>query len=205
MGRDVHATLFRMTKEDILALLERECGVSVTDCDTLTLVVETDRYVLVPEPVFRLENLDDYFLFQNEKRGDELIVFNRIPLWKAVNVFTMPVALYEALAEFIPEQAPLHQLTHLLEGQPDRMADRISVWVRPQVVDVAVVKDRRLQLANSFSHQSAADVAYFVLSCVEQFALSADRTVVELYQRDRSPEYRETLELYLKQCEVKMQ
>ena len=202
MRREVRAALFGMSHEELLALFAQEVEALLAGCADVLLCVEADRYVLVPDALFRPKQLDDYFYFQHEQDGQGLVLFNRVPQWECVNVFAMPAVLYGALSDFFPDALPVHHVTDFLAWLRRVRGSQVALWMRTGCMDVAVVADGRLQLVNRFACQTVEDVVYFTLNCLEQFNLGIEATSITLYQRGKSAECRDLLAQYVERCEV---
>lgn len=202
MRREVQAAVFGLPKEELLALLAREVEALLAGCAEVSLCVEADGYVLVPDALFRPRQLDDYFYFQHERDDRGLVLFDRVPRWGCVNVFSMPGVLYESLSEFFPDASPKHHVTGFLSRLGRERESQVALWMRTGCVDVAVVSGGRLLLANRFACHAVEDVVYFALNCFEQFNLGVGTTPVTLYQHNKSTECRDLLAQYVEQCEV---
>ena len=160
MRREVQAAVFGLPKEELLALLAREVEALLAGCAEVSLCVEADGYVLVPDALFRPRQLDDYFYFQHERDDRGLVLFDRVPRWGCVNVFSMPGVLYESLSEFFPEASPKHHVTGFLSRLGRERESQVALWMRTGCVDVAVVSGGRLLLANRFACHAVEDVVY---------------------------------------------
>lgn len=203
LRREVHAPLFELSSSELVTLFNNELEAFSADAVDVSLMVQSDCYVLVPDVLFRLQQVDDYFYFQYERDERWLVLFNRVPEWSCVNVFSLPLALYEALTTWFPDVSPKHHVTEFLESRVDRKGSQVVLWVgSPTSVDIAVVADGRLQMVNRFACRTVEDVAYFALSCLEQFGLGQDNTQVRICQYGNAAACRELLSRYVERCEV---
>ena len=201
--RNVSAFLFQMQKEDIVALLETKMGVTPTDYNNVQLTVESDLYVFVPAPIFEIRNVDDYFYFQHEKNKQHIVLFNRIPSWETIDIFSIPLELNDALNVVFQDSAAVHHhLSHFLSEKIKTKEDCVSVCVRSQVLDAVVFKQGTLSLINSFNYRTAEDFTYFVLNIFDQLKLDTEKVAVKLYQRNDSPNFKEMVSMYVKKCDV---
>jgi len=188
--RDVsEPLLFQMQKNEIVQLFETQAGIVPSDYNEIQLTVETDFYVFVPSSIFKTQNIDDYFYFQHEKDKRQIVLFNRVPNWDAVNVFSIPAQLNEALNELFPDTVVNHQLSYFLSEKNRTRENGVYVWMRPKMFDVAVVKSGMLTLVNSFAYNTVEDVAYFILSIFDQLKLDTEKIGVEIYQRENSLDF----------------
>jgi hypothetical protein len=179
--RDVSEPLFQMQKDEIIRLFETQSGIVPADYSEVQVIVESDFYVFVPAQIFNFRHIDDYFYFQHEKDKRQIVLFNRIPNWDAVNVFSIPAQLNEALSELFPDSVVTHQLSYFLLEKIHTKEDGMYVWMRPKIFDVVVVKSGTLTLINSFAYNTAEDFTYFVLSIFEQLKLDTEKIAVKMY------------------------
>jgi len=178
--RDVFESLFQMQKNEIVQLFETQAGIVPSDYNEIQLIVESGFYVFVPSSIFKIQNTDDYFYFQHEKDKRQIVLFNRIPNWDAVNVFSIPAQLNEALNELFPDAVVNHQLSYFLSEKIRTRENGVYVWIRPKMFDVAVVKSGILTLTNSFAYHTAEDFAYFILSIFDQLKLDTETIAVTI-------------------------
>jgi hypothetical protein len=196
--RRVSEPLFQMQKDEIISLFETQSGINPVDYSEIQLVVESDVYVFVPAPIFNIQHIDDYFYFQHPKVNRQIVLFDRVENWDAVNVFSVPAQLNEALSQLFPDTAVRHQLSYFLSEKIRTKADGVYIWMRPKIFDAVVVNSKTLTLLNSFAYNTAEDVAFFVLSIFDQLKLDTETTAVQLYQRNNSDKLKELIASYVK-------
>jgi hypothetical protein len=197
--RDVSESLFQMQKDEIVRLFETQSGIVPADYNEVQIIVESNFYVFVPAPIFNIQNIDDYFYFQHEKDKKQIVLFNRIENWDAINVFSIPAQLSEALSELFPDSVVTHQLSYFLSEKIRTKEDGVYIYTRPKMIDIVVVKSKTLTLVNSFAYNTAEDVAFFVLSIFDQLKLNTETTAVQLYGKNISEECRELIKNYVKE------
>lgn len=198
LKRNVSAFLFQMSKEEIKVLFEEKAGIVFSDYTDVQLIVESEFYEFVPQPLFKLKNLDDYFYFQHEKDKQQLILFNRIPNWNVVNVFSIPIALNGALNELFEEAVITHHLSCFLSDKIQSKADCIYVWVGIAHLDIVVLNAGKLSLINTFTYHTDEDLAYYVLSMYEQFKFDTEQVSVKLFQHENTSRFKDVISLYVK-------
>ena len=202
VAREVPATLFQMRKEEIIELFETKMRVVLPDCSDVQLIVETNSYVFVPAPIFRTQDMDEYFYFQHPKDKTQIVLFNRIQNWDMVNVFSLPLELNKALNELFPDFAVAHHLSYFLSKKKITKEDGVYIWVRPKVMDAVVLKSGMLSLINSFAYQTAEDFTYFVLNIFDQLKLDTEKNAVKLYQRNNAKDFKGLISMYVNRCEI---
>ena len=199
--RDVSESLFQMQKDEIITLFEQS-GIVPADYSDVQVIIDSDFYVFVPALIFNIHHIDDYFYFQHEKNKQQIVLFNRIENWAAVNIFSIPAQLNEALSELFPDSVINHQLSYLLSEKMRTKEDGVYVWTRAKMLDVVVVKSKILTLINSFAYNTAEDFAFFVLSIFDQLKLYTETTVVKMYGKNNLAECKELIAKYVKDVDL---
>ena len=140
----------------------------------------------------------DLLYFQQKKEKNERIIYNNISDWDTVNVFAIPLELEHALSRLFPESIIEHQLSWLLKNKIKPLqTNSLSIWVRSKMLDVIVLKNKKLQLMNSFSYQTPEDFTYHVLDIIEKLSLDIEKCDVFLYNSEKKPELGIMLEKYV--------
>ena len=197
--RTVSEPLFQMQKDEIINLFETQAGIIPADYSEIQLVAELDFYVFVPAPIFNIQHIDDYFYFQHPKDNRQIVLFNRVESWDAVNVFSVPAQLNEALSELFPDSVLTHQLSYFLSEKIRPKEDGVYIWMRPKMFDAVVVDSKTLTLVNSFAYSTAEDFVFFVLSIFDRLKLDTETTAVKLYGNSNLNECKELIANYIKQ------
>ena len=199
----VTEALFQRTKDEIIHLVETKTGIVPADYGELQVVVETDAHVFVPSTIFKIQDIDDYFYFQHEKDKDQLVLFNRVENWDAVNIFSIPAQLNDALNELFPDAVVKQHLTEMLSAKVSRQEDAVYVYIRPKMMDLIVIKSKTLLLINSFAINTPEDMAFYVLSIYDQLKLDTETIGVKIYGRINSlSNYKLQIANYLKNVDL---
>lgn len=203
VAREVSATgLFQMRKAEIIELFETKMGVTPSDFNDMQIIVESDLYVFIPDTIFSVQHINDYFHFEHEKDKTQVVLFNRIASYETINIFSIPLELNEVLNKLFPDSAPVHHLSYFLSEKIKTNEDGIHIWVRPKMLDAVVFKSRTLSLINSFSYHTAEDFTYFVLSIFDQLKLDTEKVAVKLYQQNNAGDFKNLISMYVKCCDI---
>lgn len=194
-SKRVTATLFRMSAQDIEALLMPEFSINA---GKIHIVYESDAYVFVPVALFDPNEAVHYLAFQHKIAKNERIVFNGISAWDTVNVFTIPNALLTALMNLVPEANIEHHMSVLLteEASASQM-NELHVHVRSKMVDLIVIQGGKLHLLNSFSCQTTDDYIYHTMNTIEMLNVDTSNTSFYLHNGKTNGEIEKHLSNYL--------
>jgi hypothetical protein len=194
-SKRVPATLFSLSTDDIIKLLNAETQLNYR---AIRLICESDTYTFVPAPIFNPEEAADFLYFQFKPAKSDQLLFNRIPKWDTVNIFSIPKTVQIALTQLFPDTEIQHHLSFFLtEKVKPQSGNSVYIGVRTNIMDVLVISGEGIQLINSYAFNTPEDFTYYVLNLFDKLPLDAENCNVVLYNADKRPELRKTLELYL--------
>ncbi|MDP4239134.1 MAG: DUF3822 family protein [Bacteroidota bacterium] len=194
-SKKVAASLFSISSDEIIKLLTPETQLNYR---TLRLICESEIYTFVPALFFKPENATDFLQFLSKPIKSNQVLFNRIPQWDTVNVFSIPKTVHTALTHLFPDVPVEHHLGYFLGERVKLQSENsVSIAVRSNVMDVIVISGGGLQLINSYSFNTPEDFTYYTLNLFDKLQLDTENCNVVLYNAGKRPELQKTLELYL--------
>jgi hypothetical protein len=193
--KEVKASIFSLSSTDIEKLLKAETEINYKE---IRFICETDNYLFVPTTLFVANEKSHYIGFQHKLHKNESILFNPIPAWDTVNVFSIPSNLRNAINSLFPDTVIEHQMSWLLSKKVNiSQADSINIWIRTKLIDIIVLKNGKLHLLNSFTHQTPEDMTYHVLNVIEQLSLDVENSKVFLHNTEKGSAFEKLLSNYL--------
>lgn len=193
--KKVTASVFSLSAEEITNIIEKETQLNFHH---IRIICETDIYIFVPMPLFRTGEAVHFLNFQHKAKKNERVIYNTIPTWNTVNVFSIPGSLLQALTDLFPGQAIEHHMSSFLSDKiKPQQENSLSIWARQQMADLIIIKEGKLQLLNSFSYQTAEDFCFHALNAMEQLSLDTNKHKVFLYNATKKPELEKVLENYV--------
>jgi hypothetical protein len=142
------------------------------------------RFTFIPAALFRAGDAPNYFYFNNPQRGGESLHHEDVRGYDAVNIFSVPGVVVNALKKLFEKFTVHHRLTVLLDAarlssltQPGKS---MFLHVRGAGLDVVVVEDRKLLFANAFTFKSVEDAVYYVMMVCSQLLLDPEKANVVL-------------------------
>ena len=144
-SKQVTASLLNLHADVIKALIEAEITVNFSK---VRLVFESNSYVFVPASLFDQQESAGYLNFQQKVPKSERVVFNAIPAWDTVNVFTIPVAVLQALMDVFPGVSIEHHMTAMLTDHVLRRHEsELHLGIRAKMLDMILLKDNHVDFA----------------------------------------------------------
>ena len=200
-SKKISASLFSLSEKDISLLLTKETETKLV-FRSIRLICNLDNYTFVPEPLFSPAEASDLLYFQKKTEKNEHVLYNNVPSWNMVNIFSIPVELQKAISNIFPESAIEHHLSYLVTEQiKTRTGSSLHIFVRSKIMDTVVISKGVLTLVNSFVYTTPEDFTYYTLNLFEQLALDTENCGVYLYSQDKMTEYINNLQKYIKSCE----
>jgi hypothetical protein len=156
------------------------------DYDKIRIVVESTKSTLLPSALFDVQHLQKYLEFNHRVSTTELVLYDRIPMLDAVNVWAFSETIYHNLLQFFPAATIQHHATTLIDSLLLQHKNRsteplIFVNVRWQYFDIVVLSNNSLLLYNTFRFVTNEDFVYYLLFVFEQIGINPEVAGVVLY------------------------
>jgi len=138
---------------------------------------------LVPEDYFHIDVSRDMveLLFGDLEKG--VILSEKVHGWDQYNLFRVPVDIHSLFKRWFSSGKYWHYYSLWMEcwqKQNILNSEYVSVVFYPNRVLVAVIREKQIQLLQSFSYQAAEDVSYHLLNVFARFSLSPADVPVKL-------------------------
>lgn len=200
--KTVSVLLFSLSEEEIVKLLIQETE-NLLNFQSIRLICESDNYSFVPATIFKEEDAGIFLQFNDKLNKNDRILFNRLPQFDMVNVFSIPKALKEALTNLYPDLIIEHHLSYFLTDKIKLQKENsLQIWVRPKFMDVIIMKNGNVILINSYTYLTSEDFVFFTLNLFEQLSLDTEKHKVKLYNLQKTSDIQRLIQKYVKYCEV---
>ena len=188
--------LTSLSAEQITTLINKETQINYRN---IHLIYESDIYTFVPAPVFRSNEAADYLNFQqNKTTKNDIVLYNYLPVWDTVNVFAIPKAIQAALSQLFPNTIIEQHVSYFLSTKVKTQHENaLFIWTRPKTMDIIAFKNGKLYLLNSYLYLTADDFTYHTLNIIDKLSIDTDKCKVGLFNAEKKPELKKTLEKYL--------
>jgi hypothetical protein len=150
------------------------------DFRNVSVQFANERFTLIPSAIFKAEDVQSYFYFNQVKREDDSIHVDHVMGFDAVNIFAVSDTLISAVRKLFERFTIHHHLSALLNAArlyPHQQGGKnIFIHVHSSSMDVIVVEERKLLLANTFPFTTVEDGIYFVMMIFSRLSLNAEST-----------------------------
>ena len=188
--------LTSLSAEQITTLINKETQINYRN---IHLIYESDIYTFVPAPVFRSNEAAEYLNFQqNKTTKNDIVLYNYLPVWDTVNVFAIPKVIQAALSQLFPNTIIEQHVSYFLSTKVKTQHENaLFIWTRPKTMDIIAFKNGKLYLLNSYLYLTADDFTYHTLNIIDKLSIDTDKCKVGLFNAEKKPELKKTLEKYL--------
>lgn len=148
--------------------------------ESINVLYESFRTMLVPESLFDSKNLKAFLKFHHEVDEKDHINFIELKSIDAFSVFTIPTEIGEALKSLKGEIKYYHHSNPLVyraiaDSNNDNMPT-LHIYFATDFFDVLIVKNKKIQLSNAFFYKKYTDVLYFIINILNLYSLKPDTT-----------------------------
>lgn len=139
--------------------------------ENLNIYIENSQYQLIPSELYRVNDIEKIFEITFGKSENEVIKSAVLPKWNLLLAYRIPINISDFITSNFPEIDSKHIIFNLLKIFIKRSDNAVYLNLRANSIDIALVKDNKLQLLNSFDIKNDNDILYFTMNIFEQFQL----------------------------------
>jgi hypothetical protein len=145
------------------------------------VVVPSQKFTLVPAPLFDPGKKDEYFIFNHLKADNETIISNKITDPDTFLVFAASTPFIELVKVFYPKTQPYHQLKPLLQyisHERKNIIDHyIHIHVEKEFFEIIIFDHDSLKFCNTFIYRNISDILYYVLNVFKNLGIKQEVTI----------------------------
>lgn len=147
----------------------------------IRVLYEQGKATLVPEALFREDNIADIFDFNvaNGHHSEHEIVYDRLSSVNAYNLYRLPAAIMNLMKKHFPEARIYHHSSALIQSLIQKYRNTetegsLFVNTAASHLDILRIGDKKLDYYNSFRYNTAEDFMYYLVYVVEQLGLNPE-------------------------------
>ncbi len=145
------------------------------------ILIPSNQATLVPSALFDTGNYSDWLTFSNNLNDRTVLLYNKIKMADAFNVFTVPEKIFSIMKRQFPDPWFFQQYTPIIESNLATSMTNFKdtllyINIEKKFFDLLAFKNNNLKLCNSFKMKSDNDFIYFTLFAFEQLKLSPAET-----------------------------
>ena len=141
--------------------------------------------MLVPESLFNSKNLREFLKFHYDIEDKDLIHFQELKAAEAFVIFTIPAQIEELLRSKFPQiKFSNHTIPFIYNALiPIDSKDRstsLHIYFASDFFDIVIVRNKKIQLFNSFYYKKYTDVLFFIANILNLFSIKPDNTKINI-------------------------
>ncbi|MDO9154812.1 MAG: DUF3822 family protein [Paludibacter sp.] len=201
--KSISAKINQLSETEIIDLLSKEPELQL-NYKSVRLICETISYTVIPSVFFKNEEIADMLKFQHpELPKNEIVLYNFLDAWDAVNIFSLPKSLSVVLQQLLPEITIEHHLTTFLTDYIAMQNEKcLHIWIRSSEMDIVGIQNNHLQLINTYNYSTPEDFIYYTMNAIQQLGFNAEDCKVLLYNSEKAIELHQLLSKYVTKCEI---
>jgi hypothetical protein len=168
------------------------------------ILLPTPYSTLVPSGLFNPGEAEKWLTFTHQIPSNHEIIYTRMKLTDAWNVFAIPETTKELFNRQFPEPIFFHQYipiaeTKLAISRPGIGRNLVVINLQSRYFDLVVLEKNNLKLCNTFEINGETDLIYYTLFVFEQLQLMPTTTEVQLIgSHPKFGEIKQMLSKYIK-------
>lgn len=168
---------------------------------------EGSKATLIPAPLFDPGQAQKYLEFNYRVNPGDQVFADHLVQIDTQNVYPVPAGMADAVKSHFPGSRVVHLSSVLIDSiwvnYKNRInAARVFLHLREKSFDLMIFDGRQMTYFNSFPHQNAEDVVYYLIFVLEQLNLNPENVhTVLLGQVERTSVLFELLVKYIRHVE----
>lgn len=148
------------------------------------VIIHSPTSQLVPQEIYRIENETQWLQLKDTEKLH--VSSDYIDIYGCYNIYATDLKLYNAIKAVLPQHTVFRHSLTILITQPTKANDCLRVFQGNKYIDVCVVQQGKLLLANSITIENDADAAYWVMNVIEQLSLAIKANDIEILSESSS-------------------
>ena len=148
------------------------------------VVYSNELYTVVPASLFDKDNLTEYLKYNVKLLQTDFIAYDELEAHELVNIYIPYTNInnyfFERFGSFTYNHSASVLIDKVLNSSTDLAEPRLTAHFNESTFDLVIVKGEKLLLANTFAYHKPEDVLYYILFCIEQFSLNADKNMLHV-------------------------
>jgi hypothetical protein len=168
----------------------------------VNVILPSQKFTLIPAPLFDPARKDDYFSFNNVQQENNLVYNNKLSDPDSFLVFTVSKQLSDLVKIFWPGSYPYHHLKPLFEffnkDKRDSGENSIHVHVENDFFNLVIFNNKNLKFCNSFNYRNVSDILYYILNIFKSMNIRQEETIILSGRTERYDDLFSNLALYIR-------
>jgi len=180
---DLYSSKQKINSAFLQAVLSSELIAGI-DFSDVVMVHNQKEMALVPS-VFYAQHLDKVILETiHGDLVDLILSSDDVHQWELHNVYGTADSMFSMIAEIYPQVRQVQYMSACLRSifrsLREDINQRLKLYILPSCINVVVLKEEKLQIAQSFYYETTEDIIYSVLNVADKYRLNVNDVLVEV-------------------------
>ncbi|HEX2968517.1 MAG TPA: DUF3822 family protein [Bacteroidales bacterium] len=145
------------------------------------LILPSQKFTLVPAPLFDPAKKDDYFRFNHNQEINSLILSNKNTDPDLFIIYTVSLSLHEVMKSRFPAVYPYTHIIPLFDNisreRRSSHGNYIHLHIERDYFNLIVFHGNDLRLCNAFKYRNISDILYFVMNVFNKLEIKQEETI----------------------------
>jgi len=147
----------------------------------VNIVFPSAKFIIVPAPLFDPGKKEDYYTFNHQKTGDDLVFVNKLTDPDSFIVFAIDRLLFEIVKTYYSGVNPVHHIKPLF-NQISRIRKHehenyIHVHIERDYFNLIIYNNNILKYYNTYTYRNISDILYYVLNVFKKMEIKQEETI----------------------------
>jgi hypothetical protein len=192
--------------KEIYSFIEKHEVLKLVFAKTLC-IVPSDKYTLIPSPLFIPEKAEEYFKFVHSIETNEEIRVESVYDTDVKMVYSSDISWFEIINDHFPDSKVIPSTAAFIQCVLPRVRNTRVTSMYANLYkdnfDFLLVDDGRLKFCNNFTYKTAEDIAYYTVFVIDQLRINIDKSQLNISGRVNSKhDIIKLLKRYIKLVEI---
>lgn len=166
------------------------------------IVMPSQKFTLVPAPLFDPAKKDEYFTFNHILEENNLIFTNKISDLDVFVVFSVLKPVNDLINSHFPGVHPIHHIKPLFDnishGRKKMNGNYIHLHVEREYFNLIIFRNNLLKFCNTFNYRNITDILYFVLNVFKKMEIQQEETICFSGQTEKYDDLSSNFAIYVR-------
>jgi hypothetical protein len=145
------------------------------------LLIPSQKFTLIPSPLFDPGKKDEYFTFNHIKEEGEIVIVNKLADPDSYILFSVPKPINDLISKYYPEAHPFHHvkplLNHISHSRKTISGNYIHLHIERDFFNLIIFNEKQLSFCNAFTYRNISDILYFVLNVFKKQEIKQEEII----------------------------
>jgi hypothetical protein len=147
----------------------------------VNIVLPSQKFTLIPAPLFDPARKDDYFYFNHNKEDGRNVLTNKLTDPDIYLIFSESTQILNITNQFYPGILPYHHMKPIFRfisaNRKNASGKYLHLHVEREYFNLIIFNSSQLQFCNTYTYRNISDILYFVLNVFKNLDIKQEETI----------------------------